>query len=92
MSDTLSTRKKLELELSEVVDKIIQQQEKDILKNSSKEIVSALIPTIEDLVAKRVKSHLRQIGTFIIEMTKEKEKPKDDSSSTKKEDSGSKDS
>ena len=89
--DNSDIRKKIETELSEIVNNIIQQQEKDILKNSSKEIVSALIPTIEDLVAKRVKSHLRQIGTFIIEMTREKEKPKD-GSSTKKEDSGSKDS
>lgn len=81
-------KKQLMEDLQEIVEKIAVQQEKDVLTRHAKEIAIALIPQVEDLVAKKVRQHLRQIATFILDLTKDKEKSKDD----KKEDSGSKDS
>ena len=87
--EQLTGKRKLENELSELIEKVVIEQEKDVLKNSAKEIAAALIPQVEELVAKKVKQHLRQIGTFILEMTRDKEKSKD---GVKKADSGSEDS
>jgi len=59
--------------LAEAVKKAVQKEVNGkILTHDADEIVKQLIPVLDDLISKRVKSHFAEIASFMFKMTNKK--------------------
>ena len=60
-------------ELVDLVAKIVQEQELDVTKNNVKEIVDAIMPQLDIIIARKVKEHLSSIAEFALKLFHDEE-------------------
>lgn len=63
----------LEVELSRIVESVLQSRETSVTTEDIKYIVQQLMPDLDALIANKVKQHFLEIGNFLVEKFKIKE-------------------
>ena len=57
--------------LTRLVQKIVREESEALTREEIKQIINELLPDLDKLVSKIVKSHLREITQYILDKTKE---------------------
>ena len=64
--------KSFENMIREIAREVVEESQYEMSKAELKAIVYELLPNIDELISKKVKHHLLEIGEFIVSKTKEK--------------------
>lgn len=63
-------------ELTNLIQKIVEKHESVIKKEDAKQIVQEIIPNLDELISKRIKTHFVEIAQFVLKQYDMKEESK----------------